>query len=100
LDNYTVKLYPRAYQDLDEIYSYIADHLTEPAVAEKITDTLEQAILSLEQLPERGSRRQIGIYAAGDYRQLFVKNYVIIYRVLPRQKEVHIITVRYAPADF
>ena len=57
-------------------------------------DELEKAIFSLEQLPERAAIRSVGVYANGDYRQLFVKNYVIIYRVLKEKQEVHIVTVR------
>lgn len=100
MDNYLVKLYARAYRDLDRIYAYIAENLSEPTVAAHMVDELEKAILSLEQLPERGAVRRTGIYANGEYRQLFVKNYTVIYRVLKEKKEVHIITVRYAPSSF
>ncbi len=100
MDNYVVKLYARAYRDLDGIYTYIAENLLEPGTALNMVDELEKAILSLEQLPERGAIRHIGAYANGDYRQLFVKNYVIIYRVLKTKKEVHIVTVRYTPSNF
>ncbi len=100
LDNYIVKLYARAYRDLNGIYSYIAENLQEPGTALNMVDELEKAIFSLEQLPERGAIRRVGAYANGDYRQLFVKNYVIIYRVLKEKKEVHIVTVRYAPSNF
>lgn len=57
-------------------------------------------IFSLEQLPERGAVRRIGAYISGNYHQLFVKNYCIIYRVLKEKKEVHIVTVRYTPSNF
>lgn len=100
MDKYVVKLYPRAYRDLDEIYRYIAEHLLEPEIALNMIDKLEEAIFSLESFPERGTIRQIGIYANQEYRQLFVKKYVIIYRVLKEEKEVHIITVRYASSQF
>ena len=100
MDKYIVKLYAHAYQDLDSIYIYIAEHLLEPNIALKMVDTLEKAIYSLEQLPERGTIRRIGAYANGDYRQLFVKNYVIIYRVLKEKKEVHIVTIRYTLSCF
>lgn len=63
-------------------------------------EELEKAIFSLEQLPERGAIRRYGNYANGDYRQLFVKNYVIIYRILREVKEVHIVTVCYTPRNF
>lgn len=100
MDKYTVKLYARAYRDLDGIYEYIANNLSEPTVASNMIDTLEEAIYSLEYLPERGAIRRIGAYANGDYRQLFVKRYIIVYRVLKEKKEVHIVTVRYAPSQF
>lgn len=99
MDKYVVKLYARAYRDLDGIYTYIADTLLESGTALNMIEQLENAIFSLEQLPERGAIRRIGAYANMDYRQLFVKNYVIIYRVLKEQHEVHIITVRYAPSN-
>lgn len=99
MDKFTVKLYSCAYQDLDGIYTYIAVNLLEPETALNMIDELEKAIFSLEQLPERGAIRCVGVYANGDYRQLFVKNYVIIYRVLKEEKEVHIVTVRYIPSN-
>jgi len=100
LDNYVVKLYARSYRDLDGIYTYIAKNLLEPGTALNMVDELEKAIFSLKQLPERGAIRRIGAYANGDYRQLFVNNYVIIYRVLETKKEVHIVTVHYTPSNF
>jgi plasmid stabilization system protein ParE len=100
LDKYDVKLYARAYRDLDDIYTYIAETLLAPRTALNMVDELEKAIFSLEQLPERGAIRHVGAYANGDYRQLFVKNYCIIYRVLKEKKEVHIVTVRYTPSKF
>jgi plasmid stabilization system protein ParE len=100
LDKYLVKLYSRAYRDLDGIYAYIANNLLEPATASKIIGELENAIFSLETLPERGAVRRAGAYANQGYRQLFHKNYTIIYCVLKEKKEVHIVTVRYTPGNF
>ena len=100
MDKYVVKLYTRAYQDLDDIYTYIAETLLEPGAALNMVDKLEEAIFSLEQLPERGAIRRVGAYKDGNYRQLFVKNYCIIYRLIKKKKEVHIVTVRYTPSDF
>jgi toxin ParE1/3/4 len=100
LDQYIVKLYARANRDLDGIYAYIAEQLLEPGIAQNMVDALEQAIFSLETMPEPGSIRETGGYANSDYRQLFVKNYVIVYHVRKEEKEVHIVTVRYAPSNF
>ena len=73
MDKYTVKLYARAYQDLEEIYSYIANSLLEPDTALNMVDALETAILSLAQFPERGAIRRVGAYSNKDYRQLFLQ---------------------------
>lgn len=97
MDKYTVKLYARAYQDLEEIYSYIANSLLEPDTALNMVDALETAILSLAQFPERGAIRRVGAYSNKDYRQLFLKklHHRLSYR--EAKKEVHVITIRYTP---
>lgn len=97
---YAVKLYPRAYRDLDEIYSYISIKLMEQGTADNMITALEDAIFSLEQLPERGSIRRTGAYANQGYRQIFVKHYTIIYRVHKEMQEVQIVTVRYSSSQF
>lgn len=51
MDKYVVKLYTRAYRDLDDIYTYIAETLLEPGTALNMVDELENAIFSLGQLP-------------------------------------------------
>ena len=97
---YAVKIYPRAYRDLDGIYSYIAKNLMAQETAENLLASLEDAIFSLEQFPERESVRRIGSYANQGYRQLSVKNYTIIYRVHKERQEVHVVTVRYSRSQF
>jgi addiction module toxin, relE/stbE family len=100
LNKYSVKIYSRAYQDLELIYKYIAEELLEPSTAMEIVEGLEKSIFSLEEQPERGTIRRIGAYANQGYRQIFYKNYTIIYRVVKMKNEVHIITVRYTPSNF
>jgi hypothetical protein len=46
LNKYDVKLYARAYRDLDSIYTYIAENLLEPGTALNMVDELEKAISS------------------------------------------------------
>ena len=94
MKKYDVKLLSRAYDDLDDIYSHVARELAVPETAKQLIDTLEDAILSLEQFPQRGSKRKTGAYARRGYRQLFVKNFVIVYRVEESEGRVLIVTVR------
>lgn len=90
----------RALQDLDDIYGYIANHLLEPGVAAELVDALEAEILSLEYLPYRCPERRVGSFSSSGYRQLMVKNYMIIYRIDEAAKRVLIVTVCYARSSF
>ena len=100
MDKYEVRLMNQALQDLDEIYGYIASSLQEPDVATELLDTLESEILSLEYLPYRCSERRTGSFANSGYRQLMVKNYIVIYRIDEAHRQVLIVTVRYARSSF
>lgn len=99
-DKYTVKLLPRAYCDLDGIYEYIAETLIEPGIAIKLVASLEEAIFSLESMPKRGALRKTGAYANKGYRQLFVGNFTVLYRVEETKKLVLVVTVRYSRSRF
>ena len=90
----------RAVRDLESIYAYIAETLLEPGTAEEMADSLEEGILSLEAMPYRCPERKRGIYANKGYRQLFIKNYTVIYRVDELSKTVIVVTVRYSGSNF
>ena len=100
MDKYHVRMSNRSLNDLDSIYTYIVDTLLEPGVALKLVDKIEVGILSLETLPHRCPVRRIGIYANKGYRQLFVKNYTVVFRIDEEAKQVIIITVRYSASNF
>jgi len=99
-NKYSIKLLPRAYRDLDGIYEYIAETLLEPAIAVKLVDSLEETIFSLESVPQRGSLRKTGAYANKGYRQLFVGNFTVVYRVSKAKKRVLVVTIRYSKSRF
>jgi len=99
-NKYAVKLLPRAYHDLDDIYAYIVETLMEPGIADKLIDSLEEAIFSLESMPRRGALRKTGAYANKGYRQLFLGNFTILYRIEEAKKRVLIVTVRYSKGQF
>lgn len=100
MDKYEIKLLPKAYRDLDNIYGYIAKSLMAPEIAENMVCKIENTIFSLEDFPYRGSERKIGAYANKGYRQLFIKNFTIVYRIEESKKYVVIVTVKYPPSQF
>ncbi len=81
MDKYKIKMLSRASRDLDNIYNHIADNFKEIGTAEKMADSLETAILSLDEMPYRGAVRRTGAFANKGYRQIFVKNFTIVYRI-------------------
>ena len=100
MDNYSVKLMSRALRDLDGIYGYVAGTLKEPETAINLAARIEDAIFSLDHMPYRCPERKRGAYANRGYRQLFVENYTVIYRVDEERKAVLIVTIRYSPSNF
>ena len=97
---YAVTMLNHAFRDLDGIYDYIAKTLMEPSVALNIVDEIETAILSLDIIPHRCPERKIGAYAGHGYRQLFVGNYTVLFRIDEDSKLVIMITVRYSSSQF
>jgi addiction module RelE/StbE family toxin len=93
-------LKPKALEDIDSIYEYIALELQNVDAASKLVEKLEIAIFSLERLPYRGTERKIGMFANKGYRQIFLKNFTIIYRVDSKKKQVIIVHVVYSKRDF
>lgn len=100
MNKYTVKLLPKAYNDIDQIYGYISDEFRAPKTAISLVESFEDTILSLEEFPRRGIERRVGVYANRGYRQLFVKNFTIVYRVDEKMKCVIIVTVKYSSSSF
>ncbi|HEX3023165.1 MAG TPA: type II toxin-antitoxin system RelE/ParE family toxin [Lachnospiraceae bacterium] len=100
MNKYNVKLLARAARDLDEIYTYIVEEFKEPGTAESIATLLEIAILGLVEIPYRGEVRKTGAFANRGYRQLFVKNFIIVYRIDEESRVVIIVTVRYTNSRF
>ncbi len=97
---YQVIISPNAYQNIDDIYEYIAKNLLAIQSAMHLVDKLEEAILSLEKMPQRFPKRQTGAYACKGYRQLFVKNFTVIYRIDEKTRKVFVLTVRYFKSYF
>ena len=99
-ESYSVKMFERARRDLSDIYHYIANTLQEPGIAMNMVDKIENAILSLDIMPHRCPTRKAGAYANKGYRQLFVGNYIVIFRIDEAQKNVLVVTVRYSSIQF
>ena len=79
---------------------YIIDHIGFQETAENLMERIFEAIYSLDNNPGRGAPRRVGRYANKGYRQLFVGNYIIVYRIDEANKRVYITTVRHMLENF
>jgi len=77
---YKVSLTQAALNDLYAINDYYLAQVSD-TVATNIISKLQSAVLSLENLPERGSiPRELSVTGIMRYRQIVTLNYRIIYR--------------------
>lgn len=97
---YNVEIMSRAIYDLMNIYHYIIDEYGEIETAKRLLSSLYEAVNNLEIFPYRCALRRTGRYANRGHRQLFVKNFTIIYRVDEPFNRVLIAAVRYTSSRF
>lgn len=65
-----VTIRPAAYEMLDTIYEAICQRVIDNSRADDVISAIEAEILSLEELPARGSKVMTGLYANKGYRKL------------------------------
>lgn len=95
MNKYKVKLTPRAFRDLDDIFAYIALEKLSPENAKGQTDRIKTKLKTLEVFPQSHQERTEGRYGGKGYRQLLIDNYMSIFRINEIDKIVYVITIQY-----
>ena len=98
--NYKLKFTPKAEEDLDEIYGYIATKLFAETAAESLMDKIENAFMRLEEYPFSCSFVFDEPLKSRGYRKLIVDNYIAFYLVNKSEKQVIIMRVLYGARDY
>ena len=93
---FNVELTEQADKDLRSIYLYISVDLNSPENAIKQIKRLWDAILSLDELPQRYRRYEDEPWHSRGIRVLPVDNFVILYIPFVKEKIVRIATVMYS----
>jgi len=89
--DFQVLLTEDAERDLEDIYTYIAEHDCRQN-ADHVLDRLLQVTDSLATAPERGLvLRELAALGIQEYRQVFFKPYRVIYRQLDQQVVIYVI---------
>ena len=77
--NYKIDITSKAQNDLEEIFRYIAFDLQSFINASNLLDHLEQAIYSLEQMPERFRLYDKEPWKSKNLRIMPIDNYLVLY---------------------
>lgn len=97
--SYEVVLTDTANEELEEIYEYIFKHLIEEQAANRLMEKIEQNFLRLEQNPY--SCMEVHIKPHNElYRKLVIDNYIALYEVDEKYKQVVVYRVLYGRMDY
>lgn len=97
---YRVNVSEPAENDLRDIICYISAQLSAPTTALKMINTLEDAIASLADMPQKCSLVTDDRLASMGYRKLVVKNYITFFTIDEQSKTVDIERILYARRDW
>ena len=88
---FEVLLTADANRDLEDIYTYVAEH-DAPGKAETLLDRIGEIIEKLSAHPDRGPYpKELSALGIREYRQVFYKSYRIIYSVSGRRVYIYLI---------
>ena len=97
---YQLDFLPIARQDMTDIVRYISHELFNPTAAERLADEMIDAAERLTDFPYINAIHQSIKPLKKEYRKLFVKNYIMFYRIDEKEKRVTIARVIYARRDY
>ena len=94
---YRVEYTRTALKRLEEIIEYIAVTLCNPSAAKKLIDAFDETIESVSKFPYAMPKAKNKNVTTQEYRKIFVRQYLAIYRIDEKEKTIYILTFRYAP---
>jgi toxin ParE1/3/4 len=99
-NKYIIKITPKAYDDLEEIYGYIANNLSNESAADHLLDKIETSIMGLKYFPFSYSFVRDELLKAKGYRKLIVENYIVFYIVREDEQLVIVMRVLYSKQKY
>jgi plasmid stabilization system protein ParE len=97
---YKLKVTPAAGDDIDDIYSYIAETLSAPMAAQNLINKIENSFLSLRDAPYRCELSRNEILGNKGYHRLVINTYVALYLIDDAEKQVSVARVFHGGMDY
>lgn len=93
-----IKYSPEALNDLQEIWIYIYENLSNPIAAENTVNGITDSVDKLKQFPKAGSILEYPNGINIGYRFVQYKNYIVFYRI--SENDVVIDRIIYGKSDY
>lgn len=100
VNNYTIKITPKAANDLDNIYSYISEELFALDSAIDLLYRIEESIMNLKKIPFSCNYVGDEFLRSKGYRKLIIDNYIAFYLIDEENKQVVIMRVLYGKQKY
>lgn len=97
---YRLEYTPIAYEDLDNIFAYIALELQEPETAFNLIERIEEAVLKLLEFPYKAQEVRDILLANKGYRMLVVDHFSVFYIVDEQSQVINIRRILYGKRNF
>lgn len=95
---YILNIYPSAQLDLDKIFAYIYNDLSNPKAAIDLIDDFRKSFNNLCYFPESNPLVNNEYVKDKSLRKLLIKNYIVFYRI--RGYEIQIVRVLYGMSNY
>nr|DAI09309.1 MAG TPA: Plasmid stabilization system protein [Caudoviricetes sp.] len=97
---YALKFYPKAKQDLVDIYDYISRELGNPDAAQKLLDAFEKGLVQAREIPFSCPKIVNVPVKNKEIRKLIVENYIIFYLANEQEKQIEVVRILYGMMDY
>ena len=97
MKHYEVFISDKAYEDMEAIYNYITEMLHAPLAAANQYDRIVDAILTLEEMPERIKVMDSEPEHSKGLRPLIVDKYTVIF--IKKADTVNVVRILYSASD-
>lgn len=95
MKQYEIIITPAAENDLQEIFTYIANELSEPQTATNLCDNIQQQILKLSTMPDRYAPYKREPWLSRGLRFFPVGNFLVFYITRNSDCTVHVLRIMY-----
>jgi len=99
-DSYSLKVTPKAEEDLEEIYNYISTKLFADMAADNLMDKIEGNIIRLKDYPLSGNKVLDNHLRERGYRKLIIDNYIAFYLINEAEKQIVIMRILYGASNY